>query len=211
MSVRKKDNPSIYTKIEEHNLLRQYDLLSNCIEIGLEKGIEAFDKYTLWALNHAAVANIAQMGGRYREDPISVGNHRTPHFKDVPNHMDRFFSLIHENWTIVDHPTLLPAYALWRLNWIHPFVEGNGRTARAACYYLICMKQGRLLPGKKTVPERIKESRDSYIAALQAADSAWDEGRYDVTQLAVYLEGLLQEQLSEANASENTLPEQSSN
>jgi Fic family protein len=219
MSVRKKDNPSLYSKIEEHNLLRQYDLLSNCIEIGLEKGIEAFDKYTLWALNYAAVANIAQMGGRYREDPISVGNHRTPHFKDVPNHMDRFFSLIHENWTIVDHPTLLPAYALWRLNWIHPFVEGNGRTARAACYYLICMKQGRLLPGKKTVPERIKESRDAYIAALQAADGAWDEGRYDVTQLAVYLEGLLQEQLSEANAeagaeasvSENSLPKQSSN
>jgi len=215
MSVRKKDNPSLYTKIEEHNLLRQYDLLSNCIEIGLEKGIEAFDKYTLWALNYAAVANIAQMGGRYREDPISVGNHRTPHFKDVPNHMDRFFSLIHENWTIVDHPTLLPAYALWRLNWIHPFVEGNGRTARAACYYLICMKQGRLLPGKKTVPERIKENRDSYIAALQSADGAWDEGRYDVTQLAVYLEGLLQEQLSEANAeanaSEHTLPEQPSN
>ena len=211
MSVRKKDNPSLYTKIEEHNLLRQYDLLSNCIEIGLEKGIEAFDKYTLWALNYAAVANIAQMGGRYREDPISVGNHRTPHFKDVPNHMDRFFSLIHENWTIVDHPTLLPAYALWRLNWIHPFVEGNGRTARAACYYLICMKQGRLLPGKKTVPERIKEKRDSYIAALQAADGAWDEGRYDVTQLAVYLEGLLQEQLSEASASDNPPPEQPSN
>jgi Fic family protein len=211
MSVRKKDNPSLYTKIEEHNLLRQYDLLSNCIEIGLEKSIEAFDKYTLWALNYAAVANIAQMGGRYPEDPISVGNHRTPHFKDVPNHMDRFFSLIHENWTIVDHPTLLPAYALWRLNWIHPFVEGNGRTARAACYYLICMKQGRLLPGKKTVPERIKENRDPYIAALQAADGEWDEGRYDVTELAVYLEGLLQEQLSEADASENTLPEQLSN
>src|SRR5208337_447335 len=205
MSVRKKDNPALYTKIEEHNLLRQYDLLSNCIEIGLEKGIEAFDKYTLWALNYAAVANIAQMGGRYREDPISVGNHRTPHFKDVPNHMDRFFSLIHENWTIVDHPTLLAAYALWRLNWIHPFVEGNGRTARAACYYLICMKQGRLLPGKKTVPERIKENREAYIAALIAADAAWDEGRYDVTQLAVYLEGLLQQQLSEPNPTCNTL------
>ena len=197
MSVRKKDNPSLYTKIEEHNLLRQYDLLSNCIEIGLEKGIEAFDKYTLWALNYAAVSNIAQMGGRYREDPISVGNHRTPHFKDVPNHMDRFFSIIHENWTIHDHPTLLPAYALWRLNWIHPFVEGNGRTARAACYYLICMKQGRLLPGKKTIPERIRENRDPYIAALRAADAAWDEGRYDVSQLAVYLEGLLQAQLTE--------------
>jgi hypothetical protein len=74
MSVREKDNPALYTRIQEQNLLRQYDLLSNCVEIGLEKGIEAFDKYTLWALNYAAVANIAQLGGRYREDPILVGN-----------------------------------------------------------------------------------------------------------------------------------------
>lgn len=64
MSLREKDNPSLYKRIEEQNLLRQYDLLTNCIEIGLAKGIDAFDKYTLWALNYAAVANIAQHGGR---------------------------------------------------------------------------------------------------------------------------------------------------
>jgi Fic family protein len=198
VSVREEDNPALFLKISEQNLLRQYDLLSNCVEIGLEKGIEAFDKYTLWALNYAAVANIAQFGGRYREEPIYVGNHRPPHFRDVPNHMDRFFSVIHENWTTHDHPTLLAAYALWRLNWIHPFVEGNGRTARAACYYLICVKQGRLLPGKKIVPERIRENRDPYYAALQAADRAWDEGQFDVTQLADFLANLLKSQLSEA-------------
>jgi hypothetical protein len=50
MSVREKDNPGLYTRIQEQNLLRQYDLLSNCVEIGLEKGIEAFDKYTVWAM-----------------------------------------------------------------------------------------------------------------------------------------------------------------
>ena len=76
MSVRQKDDPALYEKIQEQNLLRQYDLLTNCIEIGLRKGIEAFDKYTLWALNYAAVANLAQFGGRYREDPIYVGSHK---------------------------------------------------------------------------------------------------------------------------------------
>lgn len=167
MSVREKDNPALYTRIQEQNLLRQYDLLSNCVEIGLEKGIEAFDKYTLWALNYTAVANIAQFGGRYREEPIYVGKHNPPHFKDVPNLMDRFFSLIHENWSIVDHPTWLPAYALWRLNWIHPFVEGNGRTARAACYYLICIKHGKLLPGTKIVPERIRETPKALLRRIR--------------------------------------------
>ena len=129
MSVREKDNRSLYKRIQEQNLLRQYDLLSNCIEIGIEKGIESFDKYTLWTLNHVAVANIAQFGGRFREQPIYVGNHNPPHFEKVPNAIDQMLSVIHENWTVVDHPTAIAAYALWRLNWLHPFVEGNGRTA----------------------------------------------------------------------------------
>ena len=84
MSVREKDDPTLYARIQEQNLLRQYDLLSNCIEIGLKKGIEFFDKYTLWALNYAAVANISQFGGRYREEPIYVGNHYPPHFRKSP-------------------------------------------------------------------------------------------------------------------------------
>jgi Fic family protein len=76
-------------------------------------------------------------------------------------------------------------------------VEGNGRTARAACYYLICVRQGGLLPGRKIVPERIRENREPYYAALQAADRAWAEGHVDVTELADYLQRLLKEQLAE--------------
>lgn len=197
MSVRQKDDPSLFARVQEQNLLRQYDLLTNCIEIGLRKGIEAFDKYTLWALNAAAVANIAQFGGRFREQPIYVGSHIPPHFKEVPELMDQFLSVIHENWDINEHPTTLAAYALWRLNWIHPFIEGNGRTARAACYYLICLRHGALLPGRKIVPERIRENRAPYYAALQAADRHWANGHFDVDELAAYLERLLRDQLSE--------------
>jgi len=112
LSVREKDDPEFFARIQEQNLLRQYDLLTNCIEIGLRKGIEAFDKYTLWSLNHAAVTNIAQFSGRYREQPIYVGKHLPPHFDKVPNLMDQFLSVVHENWTINEHPTTLAAYAL---------------------------------------------------------------------------------------------------
>lgn len=197
MSIRKSEDPAFYARIQEHNLLRQFDLLANCIEIGTRKGIDAFDKYTLWSLNSAAVANIAQFGGRFREQPIYVGNHRPPHFREVNSLMDQFISVIHENWDVIDHPTWLPAYALWRMNWIHPFIEGNGRTARAACYYLICLRADGLLPGRKIVPERIRENREPYYAALQAADQHWEEGDFDVSELATYLEGLLREQLED--------------
>lgn len=195
MSVREAEHPELFARIQEENLLRQYDLLNNCIEIVLAKGIEAFDKYMLWALNAAAVANIAQFGGRFRRQPIYVGNHIPPHFDDVPELIDEFLSVVHENWTIITHPTVLPAYALWRLNWIHPFIEGNGRTARAACYLLICVRSGRLLPGRKIVPERIRENRRPYYAALQAADRHWNEGDFDVDELADYLAQLLADQL----------------
>ena len=198
MSVREKDDPEFFARIQEQNLLRQYDLLTNCIEIGLRDGIEAFDKYTLWSLNHAAVTNIAQFGGRFREQPIYVGKHIPPHFEKVPALMDQFLSVIHENWTIMEHPTVLPAYALWRLNWIHPFVEGNGRTARAACYYLICLRAGRLLPGNKIVPERIRENRQPYYAALAEADKHWAAGHFNVSDLAAYLQDLLKAQLADA-------------
>lgn len=112
MSVREVDDAELFARVQEQNLLRQYDLLTNCIEIGLIKGIEAFDKYTLWSLNAAAISNIAQFGGRFREQPIYVGSHLPPHFDDVPDLVDQCISVVHENWDINGHPTLLPAYVL---------------------------------------------------------------------------------------------------
>ncbi len=75
MALRKADDPELWARVHEQNLLRQYDLISNCVEIGLKKGIDYFDKYFLWALNYAAVSNICQHGGRFRTGPIYVGDH----------------------------------------------------------------------------------------------------------------------------------------
>jgi hypothetical protein len=98
MLALKGEDPELYTRIQEKNLERQYDLLTNFIEIGLKQGSRAFDKYALWALNHAAVAAVSQFGGRFRQEPIYVGEHIPPHFDQVPELMDRFISFIHENW-----------------------------------------------------------------------------------------------------------------
>jgi Fic family protein len=196
MFVLEKEDPELFDRIQEQNLNRQYELLTNCIEIGLKKGPTAFDKYMLWALNHVAVANISQFGGRFREEPIYVGDHKPPHFRDVVNLMDRFISTIQENWYVWSL-TELAAYALWRLNWIHPFIEGNGRTARAVCYYLLSVRSGMILPGRRIVPERIREERDGYESALKAADAAWDNGHLDFHEMEEYLAALLQAQLED--------------
>ncbi len=194
MFILEQENQELFDRIQEQNLNRQYELLTNCIESGLMKGPVSFDKYLLWALNHVAVANISQFGGRFRKEPIYVGDHKPPHFNDVDEWMDRFVSTVQENWHIWSS-TELAAYGLWRLNWIHPFIEGNGRTARAACYFLLSVRSGALLPGRKIVPERIRDTRSRYEAALVAADRAWDAGHLDFSEMEEYLADLLQAQL----------------
>jgi Fic family protein len=194
MFILPEEDPQLYEQVQEANLTRQYGLLRNCIEIGLRKGPAAFDKYLLWALNHVAVANISQFGGRFRKEPIYVGSHVPPHYDTVDEWMDRFVSTVQENWYIWT-PTELAAYGLWRLNWIHPFIEGNGRTARATCYYLLSVRAGTVFPGRKVLPERIRENRDGYEAALIEADRAWDAGHLDFTAMEAYVAELLDAQL----------------
>lgn len=90
------------------------------------------------------------------------------------------------------------AYALWRLNWVHPFAGGNGRTARAVCHLVLCIDFGSAIPGTPSVPTIIHRQRDRYIGALRAADAAALEGREDVGQVLQLVGDAVVEQLDAA-------------
>lgn len=62
----------------------------------------------------------------------------------------------------------------------------------------MCVRERRLLPGTKIVPERIRENRTPYYHALQAADRAWESGHYDLSEMEGYLAGLLADQFRDA-------------
>jgi hypothetical protein len=47
MLVLEEEDPELYDRVQEQNVLRQYDLMTNCIEIGLKQGPVAFDKYMI--------------------------------------------------------------------------------------------------------------------------------------------------------------------
>jgi hypothetical protein len=47
MIVFEEVDPDLYSRLMEKNLLRQYDFLTNCIEIGIIQGPTSFDKYVL--------------------------------------------------------------------------------------------------------------------------------------------------------------------
>ncbi|HEX9904878.1 MAG TPA: Fic family protein, partial [Propylenella sp.] len=112
----------------------------------------------------------------------------------VPELAETLCDYVNENWA--DRTALhLAAYAMWRLNWIHPFADGNGRTSRILSYLILCIRTGWILPGTPTIPDQIVQNRTPYFEALDAADAAWRNGTMNVSKMEALLEGLLATQL----------------
>ena len=82
-----------------------------------------------------------------------------------------------------------------RLNNIHPLINGNGRTARAA--FVLCVKVGGWLGGGTILPERLRACRDEYVRALEEGDKERNVEEPDLTSLRGLIWRLLSEQISE--------------
>ena len=90
-------------------------------------------------INYHAIACLHTNAGEYRPCSVKVGGYAPPEHYRVNTLMDDFVNVVNHRWDKAD-PIWLTAYVLWRLNNIHPFINGNGRTARAACYFVLCVK-----------------------------------------------------------------------
>lgn len=68
--------------------------------------------------------------GKYRTHQVYVGNFVPPKPEDVPALMHDLVNWLNsqEAWSL--HPIEYAAIAHYRLVYIHPFVDGNGRTSR---------------------------------------------------------------------------------
>lgn len=153
---------------------------------------------TLCELNQHAVEGVTPTAGRFRERSdleILGSRHVLPRHDDVPGLVTEACNLVHERWD--EDPLFLAAYVLWRICWIHPFDDGNGRTARAASYLVLSVRLGFELPGRLPIPSRIKHAPIAYTRALEAADAAWSRRVLDVSLmqelLAFYLEAQLKD------------------
>ena len=120
-----------------------------------------------------------------------MSGHTPPHESQVPALVEEMCEWINERWNEESALTMC-AYVMWRLNWIHPFLDGNGRTSRAVSYLVLCAKIGDRLPGTVTIPEQIAAGREPYYSALEAADRSADGKNFDVSEM----ENLLKQYLS---------------
>lgn len=203
--VGSESNP-IYQKLEIENGARQYDFLRSIVEVSIQAGRPFLSQAIIRSLNFHAITCLHVNAGAYRPCEVTVGSYSPPAQFQVAGLMDDFVSQVNRHWTELD-PVALAAFVLWKLNNIHPFINGNGRTARASCLYVLCVTTGGWLPGEPILPELIKRDRDDYIRVLREVDLSAISGRVNLPAISgrvnlrplhEFLQVLLDEQMKSA-------------
>jgi Fic family protein len=200
MTIDENQYPELHQDVTDRNLLRQYDFLEDRVKIALITRDFTVDHSLIWQLNFYGVVLLNDHAGQYRTGPVGITNsqHRPPPAREVPDLMEGMLRYLSTNWNNAD-ASHLAAYTLWRMCWIHPFEQGNGRTARASCYLVLCLKHQLWLPGTQTIIKQITNNRDPYYEVLRHADDHFEANNgtsIDVSKTDAYLNDLLRKQLS---------------
>lgn len=120
-------------------------------------------------IHRMAFSELYDWAGKWRSVEVQVGRHAPPHPSKVPALMYQFsddlnFRLkrVREKEEVAD----LLAYLHHRFVWIHPFNNGNGRTAR------LLLNAAAMIKGFEPIQlyHRKGEARVEYIDALRTAD-----------------------------------------
>lgn len=183
-----------YQALEVSNGARQYGFLRSVVLAATKLEKPFLSQQIIKALNFHAITCLHTNAGEYRPCEVTVGEYKPPEHFRISALMDDFTNTVNHGLAKNDS-VVLAVYVLWRLNHIHPFINGNGRTARAACYFVLCVKEGGWLPGEIILPELLRQNRDEYVKALQSVDQSVRDGKLDLSSLHDLVTRLLNKQL----------------
>lgn len=130
----------------------------------------------------------AEDEGRFRDnDDVHVVNHvnsevvHTPPLKDELNVLVKdlcdFFN--NDKGTFV-HPIIKGCIIHFMIGWIHPFTDGNGRTARAIFYWYM-LKKGYWLTEYLSISRIIKDTKAQYEKAFLYSEADENDLGYFIT------------------------------
>jgi Fic family protein len=166
-----------FARREAENGIRQFNLAMEIIREHVRDAERPFRlrSSVILRLHKAALDGLHPLAGTWRNTPVKIGGsgHQPPDEAFVSEEVELMY-------------------------WIHPFSDGNGRTARAVAYVVLSIKLDSLLPGAPTIPEQIAGDKTPYYAALECADLGLKSGRVDVSNLENMLEGMLAKHLLNA-------------
>jgi Fic family protein len=192
-------DPEEKARREAENGIRQTELALEMIRAFVKEKEQPFRlrQGFLMQLHSVALEGIHMFAGTYRNGVATIHGSKhdpVPAFR-VADEVADMCEYVNQHWA--DKSAIhLAAYILWRLNWIHPFADGNGRTARAISYVVLSIRANSLYPGTNSIPDQISTDKNPYYDALELADEAWKAtGQVDVSALEKMLSQMLATQL----------------
>lgn len=132
-------------------------------------------------INHQLVCELHQImtsqtkagesAGSFRQEQVYVTDHVDgeiahipPHARQVAAFMDDVYAFVNSNTPFI-HPIVKASILHFLIGFIHPFADGNGRTARALFYWYL-WKNGYTLIKNISISRVILESRVQYDKAF---------------------------------------------
>lgn len=159
----------------KNEVLNYFDVLKNL------ENYESINKETILDIHKKVSKDTLrnkEFEGKYRETPVIIGNVLTgeinftpPAPYKVPYLIEEFLEWFNQNQDI--YPVILAGIAHYEIVRIHPFVDGNGRTARVIAT-LILRLNGFDINGYFALDEFYNLNRLDYENALKSADKSQD-------------------------------------
>jgi len=122
--------------------------------------------------------------GDYRKVSVVIKNSRTgeisyrpPLFVEIPYQVDEFFSWLNSKQSREQHTLLRAGITHYELVRIHPFTDGNGRTARAVALLLMYL-EGYDVKRFFSLEEYYDDNPSEYYQSLQSVSAS---EAYDLT------------------------------
>ena len=166
--ARKPNNKDEMMIANNYHLMKQAIALKNA-PLSMEMILKLHRTATLQAIENNAIAGELRV-----DDEIFIadydGNiiHQPPKSKDLPHLMQYLCDFANTNHNGIDaefiHPVIKAMILHFLVGFIHPFGDGNGRTARALFYWFM-LKNGYWLFEYISISRLLKEAPAKYVRA----------------------------------------------
>ena len=172
----------------EQMILNNYTTMQHLVTHSQQPLSEETLLYIHQLITHKTLDNPSEEGAFRQNNEIHVVNfsnneivHTPPEYTEIPTLIGELCAFFNTNTHHFIHPLIKACILHFMIGFIHPFVDGNGRTARAVFYWYL-LKEGYWLTEYLSISRMIKQSKGQYEKAYLYTEA--DD--YDLTYFLTY-------------------------
>ena len=172
----------------EQMILNNYTTMQHLMAHSQQPLSEETLLYIHQLITYKTLDSPAEEGAFRQNNEVHVVNfsnneivHTPPEYTEIPQLIQELITFFNTNTHPFIHPLIKACILHFMIGFIHPFVDGNGRTARALFYWYL-LKEGYWLVEYLSISRIIKESKGQYEKAYLYTEA--DD--YDLTYFLTY-------------------------